>query len=126
MVGYHQLKPALKFLMTSNHYQPITAIERKVYEEFWKLANPEQAPNLNGIRAAAFFRQSMLDDKVLKAVWDLSTERSQSGIIVLSQFYTALRFISLLQSGLTASIGLLHCIGLLQFRLNYCDDVYIR
>jgi hypothetical protein len=76
-------------------YVPQTPTEQHYYQALFRLANPEQG-DLGGASAVKFFKQSGVDTGFLKQVWTLSTP---GAVMNAAQFSTALRYITMIQSG---------------------------
>jgi len=72
--------------------------DQGTYAQLWTIANPQGLAELPGSQAAEFFKKSNLDVNVLKQVWALSTP---VGSINKPQFYAALRYIAMIQNGLS-------------------------
>lgn len=78
-------------------YVPQNAHEKGYYDLLWDVARAGVgAFEISGIAAVTFFQRSGVDKGFLKQIWSLSTP---SATMSLSQFYTALRFITMIQSG---------------------------
>lgn len=85
-------------------YIPQTALEKQFFDYLWDVANnrvPGSDPNgasgdLSGATAVQFFQRSSVDRGFLKQIWSLSTP---AGTMNIQQFYTALRFITMIQNG---------------------------
>ena len=90
----------------ADFYNPQTALEKSYFDILWVAANggnPNEAPNpavydlkLSGKSAVPFFQKSGINVGFLKQIWSLSTP---SASMSLQQFYTALRYITMIQSG---------------------------
>lgn len=88
-------------------YEPRSAYEKQYYDSLLRYANPEGG-ELGGQTAVTFFKQSGVDTGFLKQIWSLSTPGATMNA---QQFYTALRFITLIQNGefpISKGICLLH------------------
>ena len=70
--------------------------EKFPYDAFWKIVNPSGSLELSGGDAVPFFQKSGIDNGILRQIWSLSTPGATMN---LQQFYTALRFISMVQNG---------------------------
>jgi hypothetical protein len=83
-------------------YTPVDPVEARYFEQLWGTAT-KSAPGgasplfqLAGLDAVTFFQRSGVDKGFLKMIWSLSTP---SATMNQSQFYIALRFITLIQNG---------------------------
>jgi hypothetical protein len=65
-------------------YSPRHEDEKSAYEAFWKTANPEGSSRLSGDDASAFFKESALDDEILKKIYALT---ATSHDMDLQQFF---------------------------------------
>eukprot|EP01041_Mallomonas_annulata_P009146 gene9146-18952_t len=79
------------------YYQPNHKIEMSIYEQYWDIVNPSGISYVSGTDIVHFFRKSELDHKVLHKIWSLSTPSGSSNMSRI-QFYTALRYITILQN----------------------------
>eukprot|EP01032_Pedospumella_encystans_P025221 gene25221-28513_t len=77
-------------------YVPQNPTELQYYNSLFQVANTEGTAELGGMAAVKFFNQSGVDVGFLKKIWGMSTEGATMN---LNQFYTALRFITMIQSG---------------------------
>lgn len=84
-------------------YLPQNPVEKGFYDYLWDVANnrqpgsdPSGAGELSGAAAVQFLTRSSVDRGFLKQIWSLSTPSSTMN---LPQFYTALRFITMIQNG---------------------------
>lgn len=77
-------------------YRP-DASEMAIYEALWRAANPTNLPELGGQAVVPFFLKSKVDKGILKQIWTFSCGQSLS--MQQDQFYTALRFIVMVQNG---------------------------
>jgi hypothetical protein len=78
------------------HYYPADPTERKVYEQLWHAADTDGNGSIGGHKAVVFLKKSGLEVDVLREIWSLSTT---SAAINQPEFFTALRYITLVQSG---------------------------
>lgn len=67
------------------------------YDALWTAANPSGVPELSGQVVVPFFLKSKVDKGILKQIWTFSCGQTLSMNKV--QFYTALRFIVMVQNG---------------------------
>ena len=81
--------------MASESYVP-KPIEKGYFDICWNTANPGGLMEIPGGQAAEFFTKSSVDTGILRTIWSLCTP---SGSMNLSQFNTALRYISMVQNG---------------------------
>ena len=79
----------------SHDYIPRSAPEASIYDGLWKVAS-NGVLELSGAQAVEFFRKSGVDLGILKQIWGLSTPLATMNV---SQFYTALRLITMVQNG---------------------------
>lgn len=79
-----------------DEYVPRNPNEQAIMDGLWSFANPSGSFELSGAQAVEFFRKSGVDVGILKQVWSLSTPLST---MTIRQFYTALRYISMVQNG---------------------------
>lgn len=77
-------------------YIPQHPIELQYYNTLFSIANGGNSQELGGSDAVKFFKMSGVDVGFLKQIWGLST---QSATMNIQQFYTALRFITMIQNG---------------------------
>ncbi len=84
-------------------YVPQSPAEKQYFDFLWDVANnrppgsdPTGSSELSGAMAVQFFQRSSIDRGFLKQIWSLSTP---SATMSLGQFYTALRFITMIQNG---------------------------
>ena len=77
------------------------SLELQAYEELWKIAAGNEE-SLRGDHAVSFFMKSGLDLGSLKVIWTWS---SPDPIMNRSQFFTALRYVAMLQNGENLSRG---------------------
>eukprot|EP01038_Epipyxis_sp_PR26KG_P009772 gene9772-13145_t len=77
-------------------YLPQNQQEKAYFDSLWLQSAGEGAVELAGRTAVTFFQQSGVDIGILKQIWSLSTPSASMNI---SQFYTALRFITMYQNG---------------------------
>ena len=77
-------------------YAPQNPLELQYYNSLFRIANTEGVEELGGQAAVKFFNQSGVDTGFLKQIWTLSTPAATMN---LHQFYTALRFITMIQNG---------------------------
>ena len=71
--------------------------EKDVYDGLWLAASGGVAAGeLSGLQAVTFFKQSGVDLGILKQIWSFSTPTATMN---LSQFYNALRYITMFQGG---------------------------
>jgi hypothetical protein len=70
--------------------------EKSYYDLLWMTANPSGGSDLGGAAAVAFFKRSGIDTGILKQIWGYSTNGATLNI---NQFYSALRYIVMVQSG---------------------------
>lgn len=75
---------------------PGNPVERAYYDNLWAIANPDGSSQLAGPAAVKFFQRSGVDVGVLKQIWSISTP---SATMELSQFYVAMRLITMFQNG---------------------------
>ena len=75
--------------------------ELTVYEELWRIATGDDE-FLGGDKAVSFFKKTELDVGSLKAIWTWS---SPEPIMSRSQFFTALRYVAMIQNGENLSRG---------------------
>ena len=68
-----------------------------MYESLWKAANPQGLNDLGGQVVVPFFLKSKVDKGTLKQIWSLSCGQSLN--INKEQFFTALRYIVIVQGG---------------------------
>lgn len=69
--------------------------EQVAYETFWKEVNPDGKDRISGDDAAAFFRESALDNEILKKIYSLTATTHDMD---LQQFFSTLRLIAIAQS----------------------------
>ena len=79
-----------------NDYVPQHPTELQYYNYLFGIANGDNGQELGGSDAVKFFKMSGVDVGFLKQIWGLST---QSATMNVQQFYTALRFITMIQNG---------------------------
>ena len=84
-----------RYFIAMSSYVPKSGNEIYVYENLWKVASPN-GTDLSGLEAVTFFRKSEVDSGILKSIWGLSTP---SATLNKSQFFVALRYITLVQNG---------------------------
>ena len=84
--------------MSTEHYlyQPIDE-EQESYDELWKIANPAGSESIAGQAAVDFFTSTQLDPETLRDIWSLSTSEDDMNV---DEFYTALRYVTLVQRGI--------------------------
>ena len=68
-----------------------------IYDALWRAANPSGAPELSGQVIVPFFLKSKVDKGILKQIWTFSCGQTLNMNKV--QFYTAIRFIVMVQNG---------------------------
>ena len=73
------------------------AQELVIYDALWRAANPSGTPDLSGHAVVPFFLQSKVDKGILKLIWTLSCGPTR--VMNKAQFYTAIRFIVMVQNG---------------------------
>lgn len=79
------------------NYVPNNANEKQIYENLWKTANPEGGM-LTGAKAVTLFQSSGIDTAILKKIWEISCPNMNMDV---NQFYSALRYISIVQRKLS-------------------------
>jgi hypothetical protein len=82
-------------------YTPKISAEKAYYDYLWDVANNrptggDPSVELSGLAAVNFFQRSGVDKGFLKQIWSMSTP---SATMNSYQFYTALRFITMIQNG---------------------------
>lgn len=77
-------------------YTPVNPREKGYFDYLWSVANPGNPGDLSGKSAVSFFQRSGVNVGFLKQIWSLSTPVATMN---LQQFYTALRYITMIQSG---------------------------
>ena len=83
-------------------YAPQNPVEHAYFDSLWQTAlvgadaGNSQDSELSGKAAVQFFQRSNIDTSYLKMVWSLSTP---TATMSKPQFYTALRYISMIQNG---------------------------
>lgn len=78
-------------------YTPRDALEIAVYEGFWGVVNSDEEMEISGSQAINFFKKSGIHDVgILMQIWGLCTS---SSTMTMRQFYSALRYISMIQNG---------------------------
>lgn len=84
-------------------YAPSDSHEKKYFDFLWDVANnrppgsdPSGQGELGGAAAVGFLQRSGVDKGFLKQIWSFSTPGSTMN---LQQFYVAMRFIAMIQSG---------------------------
>ena len=83
------------FTMEYN-YVPRNDAELAHFDGLWAAAS-NGAKELSGLQAVTFFKQSGVDLGILKQIWGFSTPTATMN---LAQFYNALRYICMFQTGL--------------------------
>ena len=73
------------------------AQELVIYEALWRAANPGGSPELSGRVVVPFFLQSKVDKGILKQIWTFSCGQTLN--MNKTQFFTAIRFIVMVQNG---------------------------
>ncbi|KAK6180056.1 hypothetical protein SNE40_012274 [Patella caerulea] len=69
-----------------------------IYEAYFLQADPSGSGSVGALDAAKFMKKSGLNDTVLSKVWDLS-DPTGKGYLEKPGFYSALKYISLVQNG---------------------------
>lgn len=77
-------------------YVPQNPTELQYYNTLFGVATNGANGELGGADAVRFFKSSGVDVGFLKQIWGMST---QGATMNLSQFYTALRLITMIQNG---------------------------
>lgn len=72
--------------------------EKVVYDKLWKVANPAGEFEIGGQQVVDFFIRAEITLEVLRQIWTLSTPLAT---MTLGNFYTALRYITIYQQGIT-------------------------
>ena len=75
----------------------VVDLGQPTHEALWRAANPTNLPELGGQAVVPFFLKSKVDKGILKQIWTFSCGQSLS--MQQDQFYTALRFIVMVQNG---------------------------
>ncbi len=78
-----------------SQYSPANAEERYYFESLWAILNPAKDPSVGGQQVVDFLKKSALEPSILKSIWSMSSSTTS---MTASQFYTALRFISMAQN----------------------------
>lgn len=84
----------------SQIYIPQNSEEQYIYDSYWSFLNPMYDNTLTAQVVVDFLKSSALEINVLKTIWSLS---STSGSIVINQFYTILRYVSLAQNNIAVT-----------------------
>jgi hypothetical protein len=89
----------------------------------WAVVNPDGLELIKGLDAIEFFKKSKLDIDVLKQIWTLCVPPNML-TINKKEFFTALRFISMFQSGETIlSVDRLEATSQNSFKLPEFDGI---
>jgi hypothetical protein len=75
-------------------YFPSNPSEKLAYDALWALAKPQDG-TISGRSAVEFLQLSGVDNSVLRTIWTLSCAGAPA--MNINQFYTALRYISMVQ-----------------------------
>jgi hypothetical protein len=77
-------------------YAPQNPAELHYYNTLFGFATNQAGGELGGAEAVRFFKTSGVDVGFLKQIWALST---QGATMNVHQFYTAMRFLTMIQNG---------------------------
>ena len=89
------LAPGVDTVTMEYNYVPRNDAELAHFDGLWAAAS-NGAKELSGLQAVTFFKQSGVDLGILKQIWGFSTPTATMN---LAQFYNALRYICMFQTG---------------------------